>query len=615
MVTVEEWKVKRRKKRKEEKRETHFPFHCFLFSFFFLFFSPFSSFSFLPLFSPLHSTCLSTVATQSKTHLTIHNQMADSSKVILKANLPRTRDLSFVGRYHHNFGFENGLFEYLLHQKDIWGDKLFYFNEEALPQWIRSGKHRTRGVNSCNADSTMPDVEAVEVLQLDFELIFGLFAGVDFNVGKDGKFRDVELSSGAQAPLKDIVGRNGLVLNAGGSVTSMKWLPYGDVPHLAVAVINSKGDLSSMISDPSLSLFPHDMPGDIKSALQIWRYSPEAMRMELSQVYDTSLFGATSALNWVPMKCMDPDTLGVVAGNFSDGKFHAFKVSNHISESAVYYQVTKASWTISILDERVGHPRTLLPITCYDFLDDKRVIVGTLDGAVAEYLLPSAPTHEELDEPSFFVYIADSCVNSVSVGESSNSRVILINTATTQGFALEYENIRQGRVDSNFTISHLNPLYHSGYRIYVYPDSAESIGYTFIRHPHEKHTLLLKGEMVSSFHISEYLNHPLAIIGNVLGHVYVMNIGRKIFGVPKAHNRLVVPLRVWSLKMADKKLSLCGDYVKTTTDKNDSTWSFTPPEVVISASAWNESLSGSSTYAFGTYSGLVVVERVDPAAA
>lgn len=541
----------------------------------------------------------------------------DTSKVVLKANLPRTRDLSFVGRYHHNFGFENGLFEYLLDQKDMWGDKLFYFDEQKFSQWVDSGKQKIREVPIRDEEASFPDLEDELVLEEDFTSIFGQRNPVNLRVSKGVDNVEQTLETGASINLKDGIGRNGLALNVGGSITSMRWLPYANVPILAVAVINNEKGLSSMISDPSLSVFPHSkLKGETKSAIQIWKYNPESMVMELFQVYDTTKFGATASLNWVPLRFSNNDTLGVLAANFCDGKLHLFKIKNQVAEFATYSKVSKPSWTISIKDERVGNSAPILPITCYDFIDDRRVIVGTLDGAIAEYVLPSGSNEEELAEPSFLEYIADSCINSVCIGESSGSRIILINTATTKAFALQYENLRQGRVDINFTISPLTPLYHRGYRIFVYPDSAESIGYTFVRHPHQKHSLLLKSEMISSFHISEYLNHPLAIVGNILGDVYVLNIGRKIFGVPKAHNRLVVPLKLWSLSVSqDKTLTLCGDYIKTQVDRTDIKWSFTPPEVVISASAWNENFDGSSTYAFGTYTGILVIERLDPSTA
>lgn len=536
---------------------------------------------------------------------------SETTKAVLKANLPRTRDLSFVGRFHHNFGFEKGLFEYLLDQKDIWGDKLFYFNEATFNRWVANGKQKIREAVLRTDVSSFSEIEGDAITEQEFWDGFGENGTLNISVTKGKNTSNLALEFGSLEGLKDKVGRNALALNVGGAVTSLRWLPYGNTPILAVAVLNNRNGIPAMISDPSLGVFPHKKLGKTtKLAIQIWKYDTELKKLELLQVLDTTKFGATATLNWVPLKFQSSGCHGVLAANFSDGKLHFFKIDT----SSPFLRVTKPSWTVSIKDEKVGASSQILPITCYDFVDDKRVIVGTLDGAIAEYILPSE-TSEDLNEPSLVEYVADSCINSVTIGESNKSKIILVNTATTQSFALQYDNLRQGRVESNYTISPLPPLYHRGLRVFIYPDSAESIGYTFARHPHQKHSLLLKLEMISSFHTSEYLNHPLAIVGNVLGDVYVINIGRKIFGVPKAHNKLVIPLKLWSLSLTeDKSLNICGDYVKTAIDRNDILWSFTPPEVVISASGWNENFDGSSTYAFGSYTGLLVLERLDPSA-
>lgn len=535
---------------------------------------------------------------------------ADTNKLILKANLPRTRDLSFVGRFAHNYGFEDRLFQYLLSQKDLWGDKVFYLDEKQFFDWVTLGKHEVREVPATDAE--FPDMAVEDVLADEFYALFGPIDAIDIDISKGGVSAQHNIATGESVPLKAQLDRNAVATNVGGYVTSMKWLPYGESPMLAVSVINSTGGLADAISEPSLSVFPKKNLGDsIKSAIQLWKYDSQACKLTLSQVLDTSAFGGTSNIQWLPLRFRS-DALGVLSGVFTDGKLHFFKFVNTIAEEATFAKVIAPAWTIALTDERRSE-QELLPITCFDFLGCSKVIVGTLDGAIAEFVLPLEEDADDLSIPSFLEYLVDSCVTTVATAEVNGSNVILVNTATTQGFAIIYEQLRQGRVETNFTISTLKPVYHRGYRLFVYPDSAESIGYTFVRHPHQKHSLLLKTELVTAFHTSEFLSHPLAIVGNSCGDVYVINIGRKIFGVPKAHNKLLVPLKLWSLQKTEEKYKLIADYVPSAPDKNDVMYTFTPPEVAISATAWNESFDGSSTYAFGTYTGLLVLERLDPA--
>lgn len=541
----------------------------------------------------------------------------DSNKVILKANLPRTRDLSFVGRFHHNFGFEDDLFEFLLDQKDLWGDKLFYLNEKQFSRWTEQGKQKVREVPIVSeAEIRFPSLAGNSMLDVEFTKSFGKTCPIHINFSKEGKSVESMIEKGDCVSIKSAIDRNGLALNVGGFITAMKWLPYGSSPYLAVSVINSDDGLALTISNPSLSIFPKKEIGkDVKSCIQFWRYNPDAKTLKLASVIYTSTFGVTAELTWLPIR-VTGGVLGVLCGAFSDGRLHFFKIEENQGETTSYLDVKKPSWTISVTDERGSSPEAILPITAHDFLEDNKIVVGTIDGAIAEFVLPTSGNdgEDELHIPSFVEYVADSCINSITLAGVNGSHVILINTATTQAFSLQYEQLRQGRVESSYTVSFLKPLYHRSYRIFVYPDSAESIGYSFVRHPHQKQSLLLRTELISTFHISEYLNHPFAIVGNSLGDVYVINIGRKIFGVPKAHNKLVVPLKLWSLTLLPdgKTYDLCGDYVPTSAEKSDIMYTFSPPEVVISASAWNENFDGSSTYAFGTYTGLLVLERLDP---
>ncbi|KAM9917131.1 hypothetical protein OXX80_013365, partial [Metschnikowia pulcherrima] len=107
-----------------------------------------------------------------------------TNKLILKASLPRTSDLSFVGRFHHNFGFEEGLFDYLLDQKDMWGDKLFYVNERQFSQWVEKGKHKIREIPMSKEQSGFPALESREIPKQQFEEPFGAIGDIDLKITK-----------------------------------------------------------------------------------------------------------------------------------------------------------------------------------------------------------------------------------------------------------------------------------------------------------------------------------------------------------------------------------------------------------------------------------------------
>lgn len=541
--------------------------------------------------------------------------MSENTKLTLQATLPRTRDLSFVGRFHHNYGFEDNLFEFLLQQKEMWGERLFYMNEKQFANWVDSGKQPIRDIPIINQNAAFPQLQGDSILLSDFKSAFGSGDPIELNVSKGGKSFHKSIKEGESFSLKDITHRNGLAINVGGCITSMKWLHYSSTSYLAITIIGYGENLSELVANKELSVFAalSGLKRELKSAIQLWRYDVDNTSLVLSQVLDTTKFGATSRISWLPAKFSN-GILGVLLGVFTDGKLHFFQIGATDSTECTFLRVNESSFSVHVMDER-SDGNTTLPITAYDYIDHDRVIVGLVDGSVAEYPLPfqCQRNGEDLSIPSFIFRIADSMVTTVCVANVGAAKVILINTATTQSFALQYDQLRHSRVETNYSISTINPLYHRGFRIFIYPESAESIGYTFVRHPNQKHSLLLKTEVISTFHISEYLNHPFAVMGNACGDVFVLNVGRKIFGVPKAHNKLVVPLKIWSLhKNQESGFTLFGDYAPVAPDRNDVMYTFTPPEVVISASAWNENLHGCSTFAFGTYTGLLVLERLDP---
>lgn len=542
---------------------------------------------------------------------------SESSKLISKASLPRTRDLSFVARYHQNYGFEDEYFQYLLEQKDLWGERLFYMNEKEFLKWVEQGKHKTRDVPVVPQGVKFPEPTIIPKSLDEVRAELGDFTAVELNLTKGSQSARHTLQTHESTSLKAGADRNGIVMNVGGYVAALKWAHNCSPPVLAVFLINNEDGLSKLIADPSLSVFQPQTDSKMTSALQLWSYDVDNSSLTMTHMYNMSAFGATSCLSWLPAS-FDSDTLGVISGVFSDGKVHFFSIPNALSSATdptkLFGTIESPSHSISMTDERDATPKQL-PITSYDYLSNDKVIVGTIDGAVAEFVLPLGGSDGTTDLiPSFVSYLSDSMINSICVAQVKEAKILLVNTATAQSFAIDYDQIRQGRVETGYTISTLQPLFHRGYRIFIYPDSAESIGYTFAKHPHQKHSLLLKTELISTFHISEYLHHPFAVVGNTCGDVFVLNVGRKIFGVPKAHNKLVVPLKIWSLKrLPDEDIfTLCGDYIPVSPDRNDIMYTFTPPEVVISAAAWNENMEGSSTYAFGTYTGLLVLERLDP---
>ena len=87
----------------------------------------------------------------------------DPRKVLAKSEIGRVGELNYVARFNQNYGFENGVFEFLLRQKDLWADKLFYVPEQQLLQWIQIGSHPVRELPLLAIDLYVADYELVPI--------------------------------------------------------------------------------------------------------------------------------------------------------------------------------------------------------------------------------------------------------------------------------------------------------------------------------------------------------------------------------------------------------------------------------------------------------------------
>lgn len=538
----------------------------------------------------------------------------DPHAILARSEIGRVSELNYVARFNQNYGFEDGVFEFLLSQKELWAERLFYVPENELLEWISSKKHPVREVPSISLNLYISAYKLNIMSEEEFRLQFGGTENIDLTITKSGIQAKQHLSAGQSYSLKTELGREGLVLNVGGRVTALKWSPYTSRPYLAVSVIGGPEELKDVVSHPELSVFPGKPSSGVKirSAIQLWEYDPIENTLELRRVLETSAFGATSEIRWVPAK-FDLDVIGVLAGVFTDGSLQFFEIKTN-EMTTIYEQVTVSSYAIQSTTKRLNVNGRVDPITSFDFIDHKCVVVGTFNGSLAEYIIPSPQENDPLaDVPSFLQYVAESAIKSVTIGRVGPNHIIFSQSMGNQSYTLHYENLRMGRVQTDYTNSLTTPTFHDNLRVFVYPDSAESFSLSFARHPQLKGTLIMRTELISSFHTSEYLGHPFAIIGNTLGQVFLVNISRRIFALPKGQQKFVNPLKIWSLykTSSSDELILNGDYEQIASDRSSIVYTFTPPEVVVSATAWNENINGSSSYAFGTHSGLLVVEKLD----
>lgn len=514
-----------------------------------------------------------------------------------------SRDLSFKHRFRLNFGFDETYYDQCLAYKEAWQDKLFYVDEDILQQQSQFiAKPLKIQENLHVPDTRLQPLQPTQLL--DHVSVKTL----EIELSRNNKSTRVEIPFGEGISM-DQLDRKGYLLNTGGQITSMKWLPQ---PHtsagplyLAVSVLSSSsGDMEALISHKELGIFNTKVDAssnNMVSSIQIWK--DEGSSMTLDKVYVTTKFGAVNQLSFLPVLLVDP-ILGILGGLCADGRLRFLTIYTHDK----YAVVESPSLVYELLDYRI--PSGTVSFTSYDYLGPDKIIGGFSDGSIAEFIIPNL-NDSLYNTPSYVQSISDTAISAVSVAEPAPGKFFVsVNTTGSLGFVFEYGNFVHGRVDSSPTNSFLKPVAHPFLKIFVSCDSTDSISYSFVRHPQEKLSSVLKVDgVVTAMHVPEFVGHPLALCGTSFGEVHVTNICRKILNGTKSTSKTLVPMRLWKLWKENGNLKLYGDFDVVPSEKVTRI-AATPTDIVFSSLAWNETILGGATYAAGSLSGLLLVERL-----
>ncbi|XYA01059.1 hypothetical protein QA089_003610 [Meyerozyma guilliermondii] len=514
----------------------------------------------------------------------------------------QSRDLSFKHRFRLNFGFDQTYYDQCLAYKEAWQDKLFYVDEDILQQQSQFIAKPLKDPRNLDVPDTR--LQPLQRTQLSNHVSEKT---LEIELSRNNKSTLVKIPFGEGIPMNQL-DRKGFLLNTGGQITSMKWLPR---PHttvgpsyLAVSVVSSSEGVEALISHKELGIFNTKVDASsnkMVSSIQIWK--DEGSSITLDKVYVMTKFGAVNQLSFLPFLSADP-ILGILGGLCADGRLRFLKISTHDK----YAVVESPSLVYELLDYRT--PSGTVSFTSYDYLGPDKIIGGFSDGSMAEFIIPNL-NDSLYNTPSYVQAISDTAITAVSVAEPTPGKFFVsVNTTGSLGFVFEYGNFVHGRVDSSPTNSFLKPVAHPFLKIFVSCDSTDSISYSFVRHPQEKSSSVLKVDgAVTALHTPEFVGHPLALCGTSFGEVHVINVCRKILNGTKSTSKTLVPMRLWKLWKEDDTLKLYGDFDVVPSEKVTRI-AATPTDIVFSSLAWNETILGGATYAAGTLSGLLVVERL-----
>ncbi|KAK6460515.1 hypothetical protein DFJ63DRAFT_229338 [Scheffersomyces coipomensis] len=528
------------------------------------------------------------------------------------------RSLSFKARFRFSYGYNNDIYEYITKYRTAWEKSLFYIDEKHTLDQIKQEVIVPKELISVNIKQLhIPDAKFKGIDKNQIQNTFQSDLVLSLKKGSTNKLHTLKIS---QPFSLDSVSRKGYLLNTGGHITSTKWL-YRKLDesikehYLAVSIIYGHDGIENTINNEELSLFPTlSDQKNIKSGIQIWKYNLQDNKLEMIKFYITTDIGATNNLNWLPINIEgDKKSLGVLVGSFTDGKVHLIKVTTNGPQFA---ELIKPSFSYSI---PVSSGIDIVSVTTFDFIGHDKILVGLSDGCIAEFILPYYKLESQFDEndvlvPSFISKVASSAISSLVTAEPEPDHyVIVINSLGIQSLAFEYSNSIQGLILPLSAKSSITPTYNPALQTLIGTPNQDTLGFNFIRSPHEGSNLLIKlDSFITSTKTSERLGHPLTLTGTSGGDLFVVNHSRKFLNGGKPNNKMMKILKLWKLRLKES-LELSADY-ELIPSEEPSQFPVEPAQTVISSISWNENATGSSLYSAGTLSGLLIVERLDPEA-
>lgn len=508
-----------------------------------------------------------------------------------QTNLAKSiKDLTLKARFPYDYGWSQRLYDEFIDYMSFWNDKLFTFKQSEFKTAVTTNQLKIRQLKTTHCvfkDIVCQPVSLQSLIDsLGFKSLTVNSQNLEFQQSLDSEER---LSK---------------YINCGGLITSIKYLPrvVNLKSYLAVAVVMGE----NLVGHTELSIFYHGGQGTLKSALQIWAIDDDLREFELIKLLDTSKFGALSDLNWLPLS--PTGYLGILSGLFKDGKVHFFTIDNThqfgiLQDSSISYQL-EVNFKLST-------------ITCYDYLSDNRIIVGTVTGHIAEFVLPNYfemfPGNDEkdIDIPSFLLNVSYSPISSIAIGHPT-PQTYLINVHAHGGLSwtIDYVNFWTRRLINHVSI--IPTKYHFGLQLFLSSDSVDTVGFVMARHTHDKPTLILKTDgIITSTGISNYLQSPLILIGNSFGEVFVVNVARRILLSGKTNSKHLVPMKLWKLIYEGPNQIKVVEQTERVLVETPNTVGAAPNEIVISSLDWNDCIENSSVYAIGTHSGLLILEKLD----
>ena len=510
--------------------------------------------------------------------------------------------MNFKGKVLLSYGNNEQFYDLIKQYRAHWAEKLFVMDESLAKKF----KYASRKNEYVPAQELK--INDIKVKELDSEFVrfrFNSRCPINLTLGKTSHEIDLDIKP---TQLKDVINRNVFAANVGGFITSMQWLPDSldkedGVSYLALGVISGEKGLSEVNAiNPELNVFNNVPQKSIQSSLQIWKYDALSNQLELKSTLVTSDFGAVADIQWAPMNT-DGDVIGVLGCVFKNGEIHLLKIGHSLPEFGVVLEPS-----CRLRSDRKGSSN----LTCFSFVGADKILSGTADGYIMEFDLPLRQ-EGDFSQPNYKTFVSDGPISSiVSVPVTTGEHITIINGQAYRGIAFSSLNPLVDIFSPLSEKSTIKPTYNYILQDVLLAHNPENSNIYSLRSLQDGSSAMLRLDShITTFRLSETLGHPFMLTGTDAGDIILMNYTRKFFS-SRAGNKVMAPLKIWKFTLDDiNSISISADYEKMEVESPIQA-SYMPWQTMISALAWNENVVGSSVYAAGTATGILLVERLDP---
>lgn len=492
---------------------------------------------------------------------------AETQKLV-KKEIIRVKDISSIkDKFNRLYGSNTVKQVELVQLRKHWENSVAFFTKDQLAE----------DESLVTPDVEIPDTIYKAISEQEFNSKFPLISNsIQFQFNNDA-ISDLNI--------QDINSNDKtLIINTGSLITDLVWssVAKDKTQYLIVGISNIKN-----LNSEKFKLLSRN---SYASVIQIYKFNIETKEIKLK----TSLlhnWGNLWDLKFLPIN----DSNGLISAVFNDGNIHIIKLSEFEEE---FYEIEKNSIAFSL-------PNNL--ITCFDYINDFKLICGTDSGHVAEFSILDG------DSPSFIYPLYSSYIFSIASSSKSKFDEILVYSLCSDGNSIVFS-----LNDINSTINKLTRSKVISKKCIYCPQL-----YSFLQTegPYSVKSLPMRSIFAVSSVIkhdgsTECLSssslHPFILTGGSDGKIKLTNLSRKLLAAPKQSSNAHKILNLFELQYNGKLFRLINslEIEKLNSTDNVTSVNIYPSEVTINSINWNNNKISGTLFAASTTSGLIIIHEI-----